>query len=516
MRIRVKSQAELLDLILNLQKTSDFDWFRGQAQDWPLTATIARLDEANMQHCQKRLKRFFNWAHATPGLEPITSSDDYLIAVAQHYGLPTTFIDFTTDPRVAAFFVTQAVGTAERECCIKCLNTSKLQAFAESWAASWERPPECLQFKVPNLWRMEAQRGVFLFCPYHDFERMYDGILTICFPATDALAIRGMDEIFPARKSSLEVLLDQYFAREAMITQTEALLEVIPRAHVVLLPMASPVYRSESEKNANCLYFSPTFFVDEEPPPRLHSWSAELLTEWLTIRDEPYRRVSKTAVIDVPIDWLQDPNAVKEVASGLVAYHLSSIEGARDEFIEFRFHSVGRTPPGARASGVLQMAQHYWDGVRLMPYDDEAIAEGVGNCIALRLWLDHFMNEYDDQLQVAYKVADSCFGNASQWRLVSSNGAETVAFVSSADLARCVRRDIGSFLKTEYKQADPYGPNWDDSYLSTLLQALWAPSHLFEFSRFADIFVRQLLPYQVVCRSVVLFEPARLEMFGLP
>src|ERR1035438_4928039 len=83
-------------------------------------------------------------------------------------------------------------------------------------------------------------------------------------------------------------------------------------------------------------------------------------------------------------------------------------------------------------------------------------------------------------------------------------------------LARCVRSYTGEFLKSEYKWADPHQQSYEESRLSVPLQALWAPSHPFEFPLLADIFAKKLLPYEVVFRSVVLFKPARLETLGLP
>jgi hypothetical protein len=61
---------------------------------------------------------------------------------------------------------------------------------------------------VPDLWRLEAQHGCFLFCPYDNVERLYD-FDRIFFPNTHPLRGVRREDVYPERKSHLEVLLDQ-------------------------------------------------------------------------------------------------------------------------------------------------------------------------------------------------------------------------------------------------------------------------------------------------------------------
>jgi hypothetical protein len=119
MQIRVDSQARAFDLAIQFQQEHRFDWFRGQTKNWPLKPSFARLDEDRRERALEKAERFSLWAKTTPGLEPIAANNDHLIAVAQHYGLPTSFIDFTTDPRVAAFFSTYSATPGQSDCCIK-------------------------------------------------------------------------------------------------------------------------------------------------------------------------------------------------------------------------------------------------------------------------------------------------------------------------------------------------------------------------------------------------------------
>jgi len=55
------------------------------------------------------MEKFLGWTKATEGLEALASNDDAAIAVAQHYGFATHFIDFTTEPSVAGYFASEGI-----------------------------------------------------------------------------------------------------------------------------------------------------------------------------------------------------------------------------------------------------------------------------------------------------------------------------------------------------------------------------------------------------------------------
>jgi hypothetical protein len=80
-----------------------YDWFRGQvSSEWFVVPSLLR--EADLTSAEERLDRFYGWVRSTAGLEAIASNERVMYAVAQHCGIPTHFVDFTTDPDVAAFF----------------------------------------------------------------------------------------------------------------------------------------------------------------------------------------------------------------------------------------------------------------------------------------------------------------------------------------------------------------------------------------------------------------------------
>jgi hypothetical protein len=109
---------------------------------------------------------------------------------------------------------------------------SEIRWYAGQWD-QWSEIPKFLTFQrpsTPNLWRMEAQRCVFLNSPLRSIddspimrsvEYLYDlDRIFIRRPATDGTVNR--ERIYPKRKSDLERLLDQFFSIEWRLPGLEA------------------------------------------------------------------------------------------------------------------------------------------------------------------------------------------------------------------------------------------------------------------------------------------------------
>ena len=86
--------------------------FRGQRQDWPLTATIERYScrpgVAEDYVMREFRRRFHRYAQNAPGRD----DDLEWLALMQHHGAPTRLLDWTRSAQIAAFFAAQASSTA--------------------------------------------------------------------------------------------------------------------------------------------------------------------------------------------------------------------------------------------------------------------------------------------------------------------------------------------------------------------------------------------------------------------
>jgi FRG domain-containing protein len=489
---------EAIALAVRLRDERKYDWFRGQAKNYPLAPSLARRTEPERQEALEKLGRFEAWVHATPGLEELAAGGaDHLLAVAQHYGIPTQFLDFTTAPEIAGFFACDSEGFAsDQQSCIICLNTGELADFWRDIPAEWP-PPEFLRIDVPNLWRLQAQQGLFLFCPYTNIEKYYK-FDRIIFQAK-VKACRDMrDRMYPTRKSQMEVLLDHYFMNELLIEGDR---------RMVSMTAKMTVHRIDP----------PPEGIDTELArpwiPPLASWRTEAISPWRSTRDERLANVLNAERRRLEADLTDAPASTAAHVASQVTAMMSRGDAPRGALVEWK---CDFSPNSAAVTGAAELEaalDWLWDGLRALPCSDQDLAIGMGNCVGLsaaHATARRLRPEPGQDYAAWQDAANAVLGAAVHVGFDGADGSYSLGYAAKTSLLECVREDV-----TDYIQ-----PGFRDQIVGNvigLMQAIHSPDKLFEFEPLARVFARQIAPTQVLTRSgrAVFFSPARINSLGL-
>ena len=471
------------------RKEGRYDFFRGQRENWPVAPTLARLKEQEVEAATDRLQLFFSWVQEQPELAALANRDDQSIvdqkyAIAQHYGFPTLFCDFTLDPKVAGFFArTQATAGKGGTSVIVCCREDQLIASCERRFPPGLPLPEVLRISVPNLWRLDAQAGVFLFLAARDFEFWYQ-FDRIVFPAGSYSGV-APEDIYPTRRSRLEVLLDQYFHFEVDVARHEAAVAV-PGIHALHQPQADAMMRE-------CL-------LDGDPGPH-ESWLAAS-DEWKAYRTETWRGSRETRQLHICDDLHGAPTAVGKEVRDRVLVFLNEEPAAR-----WAATSLSSGTP--ELVGFMERAQMLWDGVRMFPYSDEEIATALANLTVLGLSLLH-AGKPTGRNRPSEQAARALWDEPVQVEFGRKNAPAATAYANESALMASLRPDFLVLVRPEYRELAHRAVD--------AINMVQRPSRAFEFQSFATVFVTQVVPSQLILfkSKAHYFSPLQLEVFGNP
>jgi len=214
---------EAVALAETLKALGRYQYFRGQTDAaWAVTSSVARCTEAERQKALEAIRAFWTWVKTSPEMVPYLKSDDQILAAIQHHGVAaTTLLDLTREPSVAGWFATEAAGSA-RFGAIYLLDHDRLSEFFRTISVG-ELKFRFLEVDVANLWRLQAQAGLFLE-GNTDLESFWP-LDRIVFRQAGSLSPIARSAIYPDRESHLEQMIRLHYVLDERSRGFEALIK---------------------------------------------------------------------------------------------------------------------------------------------------------------------------------------------------------------------------------------------------------------------------------------------------
>jgi hypothetical protein len=492
---QVGSLEEAITLAQQFREEGKYDWFRGQVAPFMPHSSLYRrfikTDQSEYHESRRAVGWLIQWARGIPELSHhLEGEQPYgIIAIAQHYQIPTNLIDFSTSPRIAGYFASDSKEPPKDGIsCIFCLNTTILESVWTRVKAARDKLAllETVRIDVENLWRLQGQFGVFLHANYAwEIDYPMDRIL---FPYSGPLTESQRSDIYP-KGSPLEQLLDQQFSRVPILAAIDSVQEYIRRYSPGSTFTIVPTCESDVD---------PSIFRNSERPPPLPSWDPEALSDWHKAVVEDYHEtVGNRCLIDV--SDTSDLESSLDLAIKQFAAILDAEPELRTKDVVWEVRGIAdANSREAFETGLRRM----WNGMRRLPYTNEEMAESARSIAALVAVGFHVPGPHSDAKAKAFAI---CFGDTFLAGLACDDGSNAFGYASYSALCSGVRRDLSEVLSVMPGDLD------------LLLKLVNDPRIIFDFAFVRERFVREIIPSQIVHGNpYTVFNPAKLTMLGHP
>ncbi|GHT33230.1 hypothetical protein FACS189434_06830 [Bacteroidia bacterium] len=488
------SMQEALALANKLKKDEAFELFRGHAsKDWEIVSSASRISDDLRDDFLQKIANFYSFCKKNNILKSYIDSDkdDKFIAIAQHYGLCTNFLDFTSSPEIAMYFATHdkccKVG---EKCVIVCLNKKEFEhevnnGYTNYILSKQNLPiPRIVECDIKNLWRLNAQKGCFIELPYINYDKIY-GFDKIYFPYSEPFNDIKDTDIYPERKSPIEIELDKFFMDIRMIenSKTVKTFPNVVQFDVDLEPtleQKNKIFKDFSKLSAHSSWKN----IDNE-------WVVEKQIEWKYEGNRNQIQIDCQKLIDNDSDYLNK-------LTGIIDKHRNELINLEvinaDNFISRNLIGYSGSKPIFTNSKITISGKikTMFDGMNILPYSNEQIVNAISELLNIEL---HF--EEINKINVEFLEN------------IDGKGYYSRACILKDDYRNLLRDDILTYLNSEYLSTNP---NFEDIMLLGCDM-----SFVSDFNKFVDLFAKRIIPFQIFLnRNPILFNPAKIKIFGKP
>ncbi|MBB5738420.1 FRG domain-containing protein [Brevundimonas aurantiaca] len=453
MDISVGSAAEAVAKCQELLVAGRVNFFRGQTHDWPkLLPSLSRRDGEEKVRAAAELAAFLEWAQAVPQMASYWSSMSAMIAIAQHYSVPTTFLDLTTSPEVALLFSkTEGENPPNSRSVIYCFPRDVLE-IAEG--------VEIVEIDVSNLWRLEAQHGLFINVTNEDaLQDLREKSIRIHFPSEKISDVEKI-KIYPTRKSALEIVIDQWIYRNTI-------------DNVFHQFRSSATVWTGIKRNTY-----PGAFRWRTVPELLSSWIDDE-QNWLVPTRESVSSIEDVQLVSVAALDLSSPTRAIESARAAIAPSIRDFRsgGPLPQYVV----TLANSPQ--HDASVSTIVNRCWDGLRVLPYRLEELIESL--CLTVAVLAGR-----------AEGVADIDDWPKHLWGEVELIDAAPVGgHLEAAPVSKAMLYDAAEF--PERDRFTKYMKRRARSDKMAAMDLVVDPWLIFDFEKLKHLFVTQFVPMSI-------------------
>lgn len=491
-----KSASSAVRLAEKLKASGEYDLFRGQRHTFDISPSIFR-EGVDRENESVRLGKFAQWVHRTPDLSSLHDDPDAILAVAQHYGMKTPFLDFSYSPQVAGFFATDG-GVSGDQGTIICINR---QRFIDSWAdmnqrntSSYEGPlTDVIEVDVKNLWRLQAQNGLFIRSHVSPtMLEMFSFMLHIYFPQKAGTIIIEKDRIYPRERSHLEVLLDHYFLIETYEEREQRMREIF-----------GAVIRVENDTVEEDIFSN---FRSGTRPDSHSSWISQGAKAWYVEPDEKFSPYISQKSAQLVMPDCENPDDFEKLLQPHIQNLISSPERRSRNHIDWSIifddesivyvdgeGGISKTKDEWTLFTMGEMINKIYAGMRYLPYTDVQVARAITRYVAMMRFGCHAVIENTEGVEF------------------EGGGIRGRGFCNRNNLLGAIREDFYKLIKPEKLNNEGKMDSRDVIYVASFVKS----SYVFE--RFVELFVEDLLPSAAavaVERLTIGANPMRIEVLG--
>lgn len=477
--IVVTSPNQAILIVKQFLESNEYDLYRGQSGLWTVVSSFIRLDETEQKKALEKYEFIDSWLQEKLNID----DPDKRIAIAQHYHIPTNFVDFTTNPDVAMYFATEESGREPNEyACIICINTKEFNDNIKIMKQyeEYTQYPEILDIDVDNLWRLQAQEGKFLYLPSKGFEIRIP-YKRIVFPRNSNYKnALNKDYIYP-RKSKLEEQLDMCFQAERMHFAMPRIYEFADSLQIPVYQATFDSYMKEAVNEKELCSFS---------------WDQSVSDNWGNPIVENYKDAFtyETIVVDVVLN--KDEFNIDEKIYDKVLLTLNNDLEIRNKLISWKFKLDGKDIYYLNNS--TNIMNQLWDGIRNLPYSNHEVA------LIIKKSMHYFRHDYhnidiknifDDQITIV--VSDKI-------------GSFNKAYVSRKKLSNTIRKDLNNVL---IDKVDDLERN-----LEKVIMIINQTNLLYDFLELKNLFIESIILTQLFNQrnDPIFFSPIDVDYIGLP